>query len=185
MIIIRKIFHVIFVCLLLVSFFLGTLERTQAESNFLDVTITAIPSYVAMTNSESSWSLGIVRKNSVYYWTVNETIPLEPFAEEDMKSLITNTGTVSEIIMISATNFVGGTGWILSEVTGSNLVIMSSGVTGDNLTSMRILSDNVSRELYHDIPSKSTFKWCMILSTGTFTDNVEKSSVVTVTAVAH
>lgn len=152
-----------------------------------DVTVTATPTYIAITNSVSTWAIGTVGETATKYWSAAGTAPAEPLVDGDMKSTITNTGSVAEDISVHAHNFTGGAGWTLHGTTpGENVVVLSAGATGDaNLAAMRHLVDTTPQSLKSNLAAAGTIKWCMELKTGTFTDGVEKSGTVTITAVIH
>jgi hypothetical protein len=152
-----------------------------------DVTVTATPTYIALTNSEATWSIGAVAESATVYWTSAGTAPAEPLVAGDMKSTITNTGSVAEDISVHAHNFTGGVGWTLHGTTvNSNVVVLSAGATGDaNIAAMRHLVDTTPQNLATDLAAAGTIKWCMELRTGTFTDGVAKSATVTLTASQH
>lgn len=153
-----------------------------------DVTVTATPTFIAMTNDTATWAVGTVAANTIYWWTAAGTAPdPEPFEADDMKSTIANTGSVAETISVHAHNFTGGAGWTLHGTTeGENIVVLAAGATGTaNVAGMKYLVDTTPQELYHELAASGSVKWCMRLKTGTFTDGVEKSCTVTVSAAAH
>lgn len=153
------------------------------------VTITATPTYIAMTLTPSSptWALSTVVHDHTYYWTEDALVPAEPLVDGDMKNTITNTGSVNEDISIKCAAFTGGVGWTLSadETPGENEVNLRAGITGmANLAAMIQVENDSGKVLADELPhtSSNTKMWCMILETGTFTDGVAKEGVVTVTA---
>ena len=153
-----------------------------------DVTVTATPTFIAMTNSEATWAIGTVAANTIYWWTAAGTAPdPEPFEAADMKSTITNTGSVPETISVHAHDFTGGAGWTLHGTTeGADIVVLAAGTTGTaNVAGMKYLVDTTPQELIHELAAAGTQKWCLRLKTGTFTDGVEKTTTVTVSAAAH
>jgi len=153
-----------------------------------DVAVSATPTFVALTNDEATWAIGVVAGSTSYWWTAAGTAPdPEPFDAEDMKSTITNTGSVAEDIDIHTNNFTGGAGWTLhATVPGEDIVVLSAGITGcTNEATMLDLVDTTAQELTSDLAAAGTVKWCMLLKTGTFTDGVEKTTTVVLTASAH
>ena len=162
-----------------------------AAATTADVTITATPEYLAMTNSEATWAIGAVVASTSYWWTAAGTAPApEPFEADDMKSIITNTGSVSSNIGMHAHDFTGGVGWVLhGTVPGENIVVLSAGITGcTNEAAMLDFVDTTPQELAHALAAAGTVKWCMLLKTGTFTDGVEKTNAgapVTLTITKH
>jgi hypothetical protein len=153
-----------------------------------NVAVTATPTFIALTNSEATWAMGIVAASTSYWWTAAGTVP-DPaeFEAADMKSTITNTGSVAEDIDIHTNDFAGGAGWALhATVPGENIVVLSAGITGcANEAAMLDLVDTTSQELKSDLAAAGTVKWCMLLKTGTFTDGVVKTTTVVLTASAH
>ena len=152
-----------------------------------DVTVTATPTYIAMTNSEATWALGAVLENTSYWWTTAGTAPAEPFVAGDMKSTITNTGSVAEDFSVHAHNFTGGVGWTLhATVPNANVVVLSVGITGcANEAAMLDLVDTTPQSFVSNLAAAGTVKWCALLKTGTFGDGVAKSATVTLTATQH
>lgn len=152
-----------------------------------DVTITATPTYVAITNGTSSWAIGTIAGSTTVYWTADDLVPAEPLVDGDMKSTITNTGSVSVDLTVHSHNFTGGVGWTLATGAGEDTVVLAVGRTGDaNVAAMRKLVDTTPQDLYTSgLASSGTLKWCMYLTTGTFTDGTEKTTTVTITATQH
>jgi len=153
-----------------------------------DVTITATPGYVAITNSEGTWALGTTAASSSFWWTTAGTAPAEPFVAGDMKSTITNTGNVNVDITVTGFDFTGAVGWTLAGTVGLDTVVMKAGKTGDaNEAAMTTLTTS-PQAFISALPhtASNTIKWCMELSTGTFTDaDVSlKTGKVTLTASA-
>jgi hypothetical protein len=153
------------------------------------VTITATPTYISFTNSEDAWAMGVVAVNTSYWWTAAGTAPApEPFEANDMKSTITNTGTVAIDIEVHSHNFTtsGATIWTLhGTVPGLDIIVLSCGVTGctDEAT-MIDLVDTTAQHLTTNLAAAGTIKWCMLLKTGTFGDGAVRTGVVTVSAHA-
>ena len=152
-----------------------------------EVTITATPTYIALTNSEATWAIGAVAENyDSYYWTADGLVPAEPLVDGDMKSTITNTGSVAEDIDIKCANFTGGIGWALSadQTPGASEVSLRAGITGMANRAAMVQVENGDKELVDSLASSGTKMWCMELETGTFTDGVAKSGTTTLTASA-
>jgi len=154
-----------------------------------DVTVTATPTYIALTNSEATWALGTVAASTTYWWTAdgNEPDPNETYEAADMKSTITNTGSAAEDIDIEATDFTGGVGWTLDDAAvDADQVMLGWQITGGSTGTINYMeSADAAAELKDDLASSGTVKWMMQLKTGTFTDGDAKSCTVTVSARAH
>jgi hypothetical protein len=177
----------ILVTLILVLALVLTQAMPALAATSADVTVTATPTYIAMTNSEPSWAIGTVAASfDSYFWTADGLVPAEPLADGDMKSIITNTGSVAEDIDIKCANFTGGVGWTLSADQTPNLneVSLRAGITGMANRAAMVQVVNGDLELVNSLASSGTKMWCMELETGTFGDGVGKSGTVTVTASA-
>jgi len=153
------------------------------------VTITATPSYIAITNSVDAWTLGTVAQNTSYWWANGDVVP-DPntnFEAADMKSEIENTGTVAIDVAMHTHNFAGGVGWTLHGTTeGENIVVLSAGVTGcATVAAMLDFVDTTPQNLKENLAPAGTIKWCMLFKTGTFTDGAEETTTVTLTATQH
>jgi hypothetical protein len=152
------------------------------------VTITATPTYIAMTNSEASWAVGTVAVSSTYWWTSDDLAPEEPFVDGDMKSTITNTGSVAEDIDIKVANFTGGDGWTIStdDSPEEGEISLRAGITGTANEGAMVQMITSDSELVDNLASSGTKKWCMEMETpSSFTDGAEKTGTVTLTASAY
>lgn len=148
-----------------------------------DVTITATPEFLAITNDSGNWSIGTIAAAATVYFTADSLIPAEPLVDGDMKGTITNGGSVTSDIAIHGHNFTGGVGWTLSadNTPGENEAAIRAGITGmaDRAAMIQVISTDT--DLKTSLAASGTIMWCMELLTGTFTDGVEKTSSVTLT----
>jgi hypothetical protein len=151
-----------------------------------DVTITATPTYIALTNDQSTWTLGNVLESTTYYFTADNLVAAEPLVNGDMKGTITNTGSVSEDIDIHGHNFSGTASWTLSadNTPGADEVAIRAGITGMANRAAMIQVITTSTDLKTGLAAAGTIMWCMELLTGTFTEGSAKTGVVTLTASA-
>jgi len=152
-----------------------------------DVTITATPTFIALTNSEAAWTVGTVVGSSTYWWTADTLVPADPFVDGDMKSTITNTGSVAEDIDIKVAAFSGGAGWTISldDTPVEGEISLSAGATGtlDEASMVQVITTDT--ELINAWASLGTKMWCMEMETpASFVDGDEKTGVVTLTATA-
>ena len=151
-----------------------------------DVTITATPSFISITNDQATWVMGTIAESSTFWWTSAGTAPAEPLVDGDMKATITNGSSVDITLSVHAHNFTGGVGWALAGAVGANQVKLIIGnTTTANIAAMKVMADTTTQEMTHILAPAATLKWAMGLYTGTFTDGVAKSGTVTVSAVAH
>jgi hypothetical protein len=152
-----------------------------------DVTVTATPTYIALTNDTGNWTIGTVVENTdSYYFTADSLVPAEPLVDGDMKGTITNTGSVAEDIDIKIAAFTGGVGWTISldQTPGVNEVSVRAGITGMANRAAMVQVITTDTELKDTLAASGTIMWCAELETGTFTDGVAKSSTMTLTASA-
>lgn len=167
--------------------FLGIAVPALAATD-ATVSITATPTYIAMTNSEASWAVGTVAGSSTYWWTSDTTAPDEPFTDGDMKSTITNTGSVAEDIDIKVAAFTGGDGWTISidDSPDEGEISLRAGITGTANEAAMVQVITTNTELVDNLASSGTKLWCMEMETpATFTDGAEKTGTVTLTASAY
>jgi hypothetical protein len=172
--------------LLAISLVLGVSVPAFAATT-ADVTITATPTYIAMTNSENTWALGVITATSTYYWTSDNLVAAEPLVNGDMKSTITNTGSVAEDIDIKVAAFTGGVGWAIStdDSPAADEVSIRAGITGmaNRAAMVQVITTDV--ELKDALAASGTIMWCMELeAAASFGDGVAKTGVVTLTASA-
>ena len=153
-----------------------------------DVDVTAQPIYVALTNSEGTWTIGNVAESATAWWAVGNVVPNPTtFEAADMMSTVENTGSVAEDVSIHSHNFTGGTvGWALGAAAGSDITQLSWGKTGGSTTTMTDFEDTTPVSFASNLAAAGTVKWCMRMNTPTvFSNGALKTSVVTLTAVAH
>ena len=177
----KKLLLILVAAMLAVIPITGVFAATSAV-----VTITATPTYIAITNSEATWAAGTVAASSAYWWTTAGTAPApEPFEADDMKSTITNTGSVAIDVDVKIAAFTGGVGWTIStdDSPAEGEISVRAGVTGTANEAAMIQIITTDTELTGSLASSGTIKWCMEMETpATFTDGVEKSGEVTLTA---
>jgi len=181
----NKTLKALIICaVVILSLFIPTVAYAATTQT---VTVTATPTYIALTNSENAWAIGVVLENTTYHWTADGLITAEPLADGDMKSTITNTGSVAEDIDIKCADFTGGVGWTLSadETPAANEINLRAGITGMANRAAMIQVENADKELIDALAAAGTKMWCMEFETGTFGDGVAKSGTVTLTASAN
>lgn len=168
---------------LVFSFALPAFALTTA-----DVTVTATPEYLAITNTGGNWTIGIVAENTTKWGTATGAAPTEAgFLDTEMKWTATNTGSIDSDIGVHTHNFTGTVGWTLSgTVVGLNTVVLAFGKTGTvGKAACLKLVDTTSQELSHQLAAGGHIDWCMYLDTGTFDEGSAKSATVTLTISKH
>lgn len=175
----------ILVGILLALVLVTTMAVPALAATTQDVTITATPTYIALTNSEASWAVGTVAVSSTYWWTSDDLAPEEPFVDGDMKSTITNTGSVAIDVDIKVAAFTGGVGWTIStdDTPAEGEISLRAGATGTANEAAMVQVITTDTELVDALAASGTKLWCMEMETPpSFTDGAEKTGVVTLTA---
>ena len=150
-----------------------------ADQPTADVTVTATPTYISISNTPTSEALGSLATNSTT-WAIG-TAPADPLTDAGCTFTVTNNGNVAENIAIKATAFTGGVGWTLASTVGVDTVVMKAGKSGDAHAAMITVTTS-DTNFISALAVNGTKKWEFNLSTGTFTDGVEKSTTITLTA---
>lgn len=166
---------IVAVVLVMVSVSVALAATTQ------DVTVTATPGYVSISNTPASEGLGTVSENSTIW--ANGTTPVDTLDDAECTFTVTNDGTVAANIGIQATNFTGGDGWTLSSTAGSNTVVMKAGFEGETVAEMQVVTTSNSAFI-SSLGASADIDWEFSLETGTFTDGELKTSTITLTATA-
>ena len=150
-----------------------------------NVTITATPSYLSISNDPATWVMGNVSESTVY-WS-NDVEPVTTVnGTTDCNYTVTNDGSVTANISITGNNFTGGTPWTLAASTGSNQVILKAAIDGAAVEAgfVTLLDGAENLAFVSSLAGSGTTKWLLKLETGTFADTAAKSGTVTLTATA-
>jgi hypothetical protein len=183
-----KVLSVLIALTMAISLTFGLGVPAMASTN-AEVTITATPEYLAMTNSEDNWTLGMVAASTTYWWTPTGVAPAGAIDDAECNSTLTNTGTVTSDIKIHGHNFAAAAGAWALDVNGSpaaDNVTIKYGWSGlGDVGSMQFLtlSDTFVTTLAPS--SANTSKWLMSLETGTFTAGDDETGIVTLTVFKH
>jgi hypothetical protein len=137
-----------------------------------DVTITATPTYIAMTNTPSTWAIGVVAaatnySTSLTYFTAN------------------NTGSVASNIDMAVTgaNWTGGVGWVHSNTAAAG--VDTAGLIGMNST-QNITIKTTSMALTHALAASTISQYGLTMIAPTsFGDGVLKTVVLRLTISQH
>jgi hypothetical protein len=172
--------------LILMAVILASVPILVSAATTATVTITATPTYIALTNDTGNWAIGVVVETTTYYFTADDLVPAEPLVDGDMKGTITNTGSVAEDIDVKCADFTGGVGWSISadDSPAADEVSIRTGITGMENRAAMIQTINTDTELKDNLAAAGTIKWCAELETGTFGDGVAKEGILTLTASA-
>jgi hypothetical protein len=156
-----------------------------------DVTVTATPTYIAVTNGVSGFAVSLVAESNAdsYWWKSDGTVqskPAEPFVDGGMASTITNTGSVNEDIKVkvTSTTWTGGVGWTVAGTVGVDTIVVKAGITGMANEAAMVTLTGSDQTLKSALAAAGTVKWTLHVETGTFTDGAAKSGMVRITAAA-
>ena len=139
-----------------------------------------------ISNAPSSKAFGSVSENSSY-WSTATNPPNWSNGLDDAECYFTVTNNSSGAVNISikATNFGGGVGWTLASSPGVNIVTLKAGKSGDALETNMVILTTSNQSFITSLAASGTKKWEIKLETPTsFTDGVQKSSMITLTATA-
>jgi hypothetical protein len=135
---------------------------------------------VDIVNVPPSKDFGPVLENSPY-WS-NGSEPTFPLDDGECFFTLTNNSSDAVNITIMATDFTGGVGWTLAGTPGANIVTLKAGRSGDNLESDMVTLTTSDQSFILSMGESSSRRWELKLDTGTFTDYVQKTSTITLTA---
>lgn len=136
-----------------------------------------------ISNAPDTLALGVLEPSSTY-WS-NGSEPSWPLTDGDAYFTVSNTGSISVNISISATNPTGGVGHSLTSGSpGENQIRISAYDEGSANTSDCIFVSTSNQTFITSLASSANIDWEMRFETGTFTDGAQKTSTVTLTAVS-
>lgn len=154
-----------------------------------DVTITATPEYLALTNSEATWSIGAIAESTTAWWTHDGAASAEPYSDTEGKSIATNTGSIASNINAHTHNFTtsGAPVWTLANAVGADIIVLGIAfATEANKAAWTKFADTTPVEIGHNLTATTGHvHWAMYLDTGTFTDGAVRTGVVTLTITKH
>ncbi|MBA7701764.1 hypothetical protein ES703_110510 [subsurface metagenome] len=137
-----------------------------------DVTVNATPSFISISNSQSTYNFGVVVAGTT------------PTTATDW-STITNSSSVSTDIEISVTTatWSGGVTWTHSDTAtaGEDTAGLKAGTGGTNDIIVKFASPN---DLVSALGAGTPYDWNLqLIAPSSFTDGVQKEIVVRLTAV--
>ena len=176
----------ILITLVVVALLLGPAGAAQAATS-QDVTVYATPSYISIANSPSTKDFGTVSANSTY-WS-NGSAPTFPLDDTECFFSVNNTSSVNIAVTINTVDWTGGVGWTCADnaTPSADTFGMYAGASGISLEGDMVIVKKT--ETYNTLKTTTTagedFKWEFKLLTPTeFTDSVQKTGTVTLTATA-
>ena len=154
-----------------------TTDRTYS----IYCTYTASASF-DISNTPNTENLGILAANTSYY--AFGSAPSNPVDPGECTFTITNNAAGACDLDMNMADFTGGVGWNIAGSVGENEVKITAYYEGQNPASGLVLT-NSDQEFYDGLAGSATLDWDFKIETGTFTDGVAKSGVLTITAVAE
>jgi hypothetical protein len=154
--------------------------------NQAQIAITATPGRVSISIDPATWAMGTIDE-SASFWS-NTTAPnwADGLGDSECYYTITVDGNRAVDITITGPTFSGGVGWTLTSGSpGSNTVRMKAGKSGDALEADMVVLTTSPQAFISNLAASATKKIEIKLETGTFTDVVEKTGNVTLTAAKH
>lgn len=161
--------------ILLVSVILTLVAPLAAmAATTADVTITATPTYIAITNAPSTWALGTIAASSA-----------TPTANDSYFTASNNGSVTSNItLLVTTANWTGGVGWIHSNTntTAADTVGLAYGTEGSG-TDQYILK-TTAENLITGLAAANYTRWGMkVYAPTSFGDGAQKSVIVRLTIV--
>lgn len=162
-----------------------------------EVTITATPSYICITNAPGTWTVNeetgtSVIATSTEYWSnpLGDTdSPSDPVVDGECRFTITNTSTVITDLTVNFIHFSDGDA-MQNSGTGSGGVGTFgaySYCTGMTYSTGKVIADNAgSSAMKEDLAATTDIKWGLSCDTQTdvWTSGVAMTSTATITATA-
>lgn len=133
-----------------------------------------------ISNSPDNENLGSVAESSTYY--AHGSAPSNPVQDSECSFTVTNNSGAAVDIDIKGANWTGGDGWSLASGSpGSNETRMTAYYSGQDPSSGVVLTTS-NQGFITSLADSATKKWDFKVETGTFTDGVQKSTTITLTA---
>lgn len=154
----------------------GTVEVGAVEWN-VDYS-SATPN---ISNTPTSINFGTV-KVGTSHWS-NGSAPTFPLDDGECYFTVTNNSGAAADITIEADNFTGGVGWVISSSAGENTAVLKAGQSGDTVEGDMETLTGSPQAFIASLADTASKKWELKLEAPTsFTDGVEKTTTVTLTA---
>ena len=135
-----------------------------------------------ITIDPSSKAFGIVAPSTTYY--AKGSPPNNPVQDGDCTFTLTNNGDTAKI-NVHGHSFTGGVGWTLtSGAPGSNTVRITVYQTGTNPANGVVLTTSDQQFIASLTGAGAHTHFDFKFETGTFTDGIAKTAIITYTAVA-
>lgn len=160
-----------------------------------NVTITAQPSYLTISNSPGTWTLndltgnGYAAVDTVYYSNPlgDTTPPSSTVADGECRFTVDTTGSSQAVdLLVNCGNFTGITGGMTNSGDGSNGATTFGGYSwysGMTYSSKVVMKESGSDQLYDELAIDTTLKWGAEIETRTDDWADDSSGTATMTIV--
>jgi len=165
-----------------------------------DVTVTATPAFISITNAPSTWTIngltggsGVILVNTTYYANPeaggNTTAPSSTVVDTECNFTITNTSSVAIDITVTWGSFTGGDATMTNSDAGTNGATTYgaySWFSGDLYANKVIIQSSGSAVGKDGLAATTNIKWGaeILTRTGAWTGGTSSTSTLTVTATA-
>ena len=162
-----------------------------------DVTVTATPSYIAISNSPGTWTLNgitgssVIAVDTVYYANPlgDTTTPSATVVDGECRFTITNTSSIAIDLTVNCGDFSGGDANMTNSDTGANGATSYGGYSwysGMTYASKVIMKTTASDVLYNALAAETNIKWGAEIETQTnaWTGGSSSTCTMTISATA-
>lgn len=160
-----------------------------------DVTVTATPEYVSISNSPSTWTLngitgsGVIQVDTIYYSNPlgDTTAPSATVVDGECRFTITNSSTVAIDLTVTCGAFAGGDANMTNSDTGANGATTYGSYcwySGMTYASKVIVKSSGSGVMYNELAALTDIKWGAEIETRTDAWTGGSSSTATMTISA-
>ena len=164
---------------LVLALALAVVPATAAIAATSDtVTVTAVPSYVGISNAPNTWTIngitgsGVIATSTTYYSNPlgDTTAPAATVADADCRFTVTNSSTIPITLTVNFGNFSGGNAMTNSDLgtagaTTFGAYAWASGVT--YATGKVIAKTAASSAMKTSLAALTNIKWGLTISTST------------------
>lgn len=191
----KRILVGILLMLLIAGSVFGITSPTLAAT-YQDVTVTATPAYIAISNAGGNWTLnditgdGTIEPDTVYYANPlgDTTVPSTTVVDGECLWTLTDTSTVVVDITTTISNFTGGDATMTNSDDGSNGATTFGSYTwysGLSYASKVVCKTSGSADLFNgSVPGDADIKWGCEVETRTDAWTGGSSSTATLTITA-
>ncbi len=164
-----------------------------------NVTVTATPSYIAISNSPATWAINDVAGaggktilvNTQYYSNPlgDTTIPSDPVVDGECRFTVTNTSSIITDLTVAFPNHTGGDASTNSDLgtNGATTFGAYGYCTGMTYSSGKVVVTVAGAKIKDSLGATTNIKWGLAYKSqsNAWTSGTAMSSTVVITATAH